>query len=474
MARDAATAVLPRVVASEVQLPNGQEAVVLQFSAERPAPCPVALVFDLSDSCPALKPVAEKLTKLLEPLPREWPLWIYRLSSVNPLDEFQTIPLGDLLDSTVRCQDWFENARLREQSRWAGSFLRPVLDAIDARREDENLEHAMAIVLTDGELLDSEPIDLPTSIRLVGIAPSNAAMKAEYWNRIVPGTKLLSLDDRDVDAAVQPDSQAFYGWCEVSWRWTDGRSVDVREVDAETRRIRPVSGAVLKCQLNEQPKGLLFRVSRSDLPFLRLSVSRPETRRQVSLRSIAIGPLNPRLAEVIAPAEQGSDAHGVEIVADVQAAHPNFPAVWRSFTKAASLADAREKWLSEDGKMLVFGDEPFEGKCVDVQGQPRCDAMLVLGNREPGPTYDAEARVVLVALDRKRQPALSLNVDCPLPFGTPVIPAQINYEKREACWMLHEGTERRELELDGSERLRRPLLKTGDQSWLALFSGDLR
>lgn len=474
MAQDEGAAGLPRVIASELPLPNGQDAVVLQFSVERPASCAVALVFDLSDSCPALKPLVERLIKLLEPLPREWPLWFYRLSSVTPLDDTQTILLGDLLDFGVRYQDWLDNSRLREQCRWAGSFLRPVLEAIDARREDEDLEHATTIVLTDGELLDLEPIDLPASIRLIGIGPSNEVLSLSHWNRVVPGARLHALDDRGVDVAVQPDSQAFYGWCEISWRWTDGRSVDVTLIDTEASGTTPVSGTILKCQLSERPNCLLFPVSRSDLQFLRLSVVRLETRRQAVLRSVAFRPLNPRLTQAIAPIGQDAGAAAVQIVADLQADDSRFPAVWQAYIKAADLADAHQRWLGGDGKMLVFGAEVFEGMCADAQGRSLHDAILVLGNREPGSAYNDETRIVLIGLDRKRQPALTFNPDQPLPFGTPVMPAQISYEKREKCWMLQQDTERRELELDGSERLRQPLLKTGDLSWLAFFSGDLR
>ena len=139
-----------------------------------------AVVLDLSDSCPAFTHELGKLGALAKTLPRDTPLWIYRLSSTQPLNA-NASTVAHWSDGTIDFARWCDDYSLRAISSRQGSLLRPVLESIATRRRSEGIEAVKIIVATDGQLLDFAELALPAEFDLRGLTTSAAAKQPQHW-----------------------------------------------------------------------------------------------------------------------------------------------------------------------------------------------------------------------------------------------------------------------------------------------------
>ncbi|NLX97945.1 MAG: hypothetical protein GXY83_17420 [Rhodopirellula sp.] len=199
---------------AEIITPQGGLITAVEISAPRPRDQSLAIVLDLSDSCGSLRRVIDSCPALVASLPAAWPLWIYRLSGIACLDEVRGYRVADLCEKRVWLTSFVEMRNHAEAGSVGGSFIRPVMEAVDKRRMAQGIDSVVMLVLTDGELLDSSPVHVPQELKVIGIAPPDAA-KWGNWSRVLPGKPLHGMTDRALDAAFQNESSPFFGWCKI-------------------------------------------------------------------------------------------------------------------------------------------------------------------------------------------------------------------------------------------------------------------
>lgn len=170
----------------------------------------VFVVLDLSDSCRAVLPTLKRANWVWQRIPPQWQVTLFALSDAAPLHPlFETMYVRDLayffneLEGAKLWDDWLANHKDR------GSFLQPTLDGIEEICTSEDVidgsipSEPAVLVVTDGELLDPDPIQLPAGMKCIGILCNEIGGSPVRWERVLPQCPLL--ESRSTELIVQLD-----------------------------------------------------------------------------------------------------------------------------------------------------------------------------------------------------------------------------------------------------------------------------
>lgn len=442
---------------------------VLKVEVAPPEKCAVVVVLDLSDSCGSMQVEISRLPRLLEALPRNWPLWIYRLSDAHPLHSSATV--AHVCDGSVDLMRFAGNRRTIERSQATGSYLLPPLEAIIARTRQEEVSRVNVLVLTDGELFDLAPLALPQGIRLIGLTSKRDVDRQRHWNRVLPGNRLCLLSDTALDAFFQESNCAFFGSCQIELA-TLQPFVPILHFNAQTGDRHTVHDAPLFWNFIDGPLLLQIAASPEKLANLELVLTSLRTNFSAPLRLAGASP------QGISPEELAgfdrSTKNKVHSLFEVSTEDECFPDAWNALGEAARMARERAAWIDEDGRLQVFKDAVFRNQLWNGDQVPISDSWLCLCSSEPDSEPTPGARIVVVAMERNRRPALHWMLGDKLPFGSVDASLRIEFDVMENRWMVQYGTDRpNELNPFGSQELSLKLGGTA-ASWKAYFSGSLR
>lgn len=465
---------LPSMRVGQVAIPDHQLTVV-EISIP-PRPCrAVAIVVDLSDSCPSLREEIQRLPRLVEAMPRAWPLWWYRLSEQASFQQSNNLQIGDLQDVRVKPGEFLHTEAIARAGRATGSFLSPVVEAIENRRRIGDLDGVTVLLLTDGELLDRDAVPVPPSMRIIGLAPVIEADKVRHWHRVLSGQPFYTLADRALDDALGADSYPFHGASQVAWQF-EGRTIEAYCLHSCPAVARRLESSSIVWNFLDGPLYLAFEASPQDFRRLRVACTSQQNDTVVNLSAVGrLRSLEPSLPAAIERAVLKQTYEEDQVVLDTAGDCEGFPLVWKAVRGASGLAGRRAKWVDCDGRLIAFTDPCFKNRLFEGPRQPKWDAFLCLYRGDIAMDPARDSRVVVVALQRLRQPALRWQPGVPLSFGGALCQVEIEYVEEEKCWQIKYGDEAfTDLELNGSQILTQRLLADSAGEWTALFSGDLR
>ncbi len=403
-------------------------------------------------------------------MPRDTPVWVYRLSSHTPADD-KTHRIAHLQDGSLQLSDWLDDARQREFMARRGSLLRPVLESISERKAREDVTQVKVVVLTDGELLDVSEITIPVGMDIVGLTSSVNDGKCQQWRRVLPNIPLFDLLDHRVDQAFVDVSQPFYGACEVSWCQGD-IAVRAHVVDLTSARIVPLDGMALPWNFLDRPLLLLLETDGASAvrPTIVCRSVKNNQLMEVLLTDDVV-PLDTRLIGQVAALRETGAARNANVVLDVKASDPDFATVREHFLAATILTESRAAWIKADGTAMVWQGNASVKAVLCEDGTFQFDALLCLANLEL--VNRQQARIVIIGLDKRIQPALQVGPGSLLDLGELSVACTIRFDIREARWILSQGSHTRELDPRYGEKLTLPVTK-GESSLVVLFSGPLR
>jgi hypothetical protein len=174
---------------SEQNLPN---IVTLEIIA---APSPeknLFIILDFSDSAKSVLTTLKKISWVWRLLPPHWKVALYALSNpkqIYPAVGFtfvrDVIAFFDAIEESPFVRSWIDYHRNR------GSFLQPVLDTILNRpslgsyADGCSISESLVLIITDGELLDPDPINIPGNIICLGIHSSDMRFKKSDWSAVL-------------------------------------------------------------------------------------------------------------------------------------------------------------------------------------------------------------------------------------------------------------------------------------------------
>jgi hypothetical protein len=159
----------------------------------------IFLILDLSDSCLFIHESLKKLGWLCSQIPFQWQVTIFALSGQEAIFPCSDILFSRDLENFLRQLDgsrqWDE---WRTMQIHRGSFLQPTLDSIgEMFRAEKSIdpkspESALVFLITDGELLDPDPVRLPEGVKVVGILCQK--QEINRFNRIINYQKIPMME----------------------------------------------------------------------------------------------------------------------------------------------------------------------------------------------------------------------------------------------------------------------------------------
>lgn len=446
-------------------------ATVLKLEVGQPSLCAVALVLDLSDSCATMQAEISRLPRLLEALPRGWPVWIYRLSDALPLHASATV--AHLCDGSLDLMRWTSDRRVAEKGQATGSYLRPPLEAIIARASEEQIPRTRVLILTDGELLDSSPFDMPTDVDVIGLTAKLEAGCQAQWTRVLRSSRLCLLSDPALDHYFRPPDGEFYGNCQVHLQGLLSLG-PILQLAPRGGSSSVVDKPTLTWNFTDGPLLLHVAAAQEAIVSEDLAVESLLTGNSVGLLLKDASNFGISTDEAMAFSRGApSKAQLLYIINDLDS---EFSLAWNAARAAAALARDRTAWVDNDGCLRAFNDAIFCDRLWSDERNVVADCWLCLLSTEPVPQPPPGAQIAIFALSRDHRPALQWNAGEILTFGSVSQSIRIAFDVMEARWTVAFGnSEPRELNPRGSEEFAIVIEEHGvSTTWKALFSGVLR
>ncbi len=158
----------------------------------------VFIVLDLSDSCIQVFEHLRKLQPLWRELPSNWLVTFLTLGGGEMLpDEGASYSAGDLENIVCELEKSPERQKWERAGQNRGSTIHFSLKVIENRSWTESQlgvgqgEEKLVFVLTDGELLDADPIKLPAHISVIGVQLPTASGRQPRWEKVLPESKIF-------------------------------------------------------------------------------------------------------------------------------------------------------------------------------------------------------------------------------------------------------------------------------------------
>ena len=181
--------------------------VLLGLEAATPEQMEVSIALDLSDSFGELSKLIGHAKKLLNLLPKDWPVSIFALSSTDTISR-QSLRLHNLIETDNWISDLCSSTHLSSLSKRRGSFLRPVLEAIEVMNISTR---RLLIVLTDGKFSDFGEFELPAGLEVVCITPNAVRTSREIQKLIPINFSVLKMQDPQLDRIIASYTHPFFG-----------------------------------------------------------------------------------------------------------------------------------------------------------------------------------------------------------------------------------------------------------------------
>jgi hypothetical protein len=458
-----------RLQLGPIYLPGRDFVFLLQISVDEPPPTAVSIVVDQSDSCNKIAPQLDTCLKLIQALPRNCPVRIFRLSQAEPIRE---TTVADICDGAVKIKADIDESNQDATVKQRGSFLKPCIEYIELKLKGMR---NICFVLTDGQLTDFGGIRLPSWIKVVGLTGNKA--EVETWRNVIPDSPVYEFRDSRIDQTIKPSTQPFWGMVEVSMEGIDLRSGLLYRVTRNNRLLNLAELPTQEINFSREDAIFALMLSPDEIRAVRVKFQANKTAgfaysKLVELKTVGFDNQIPeRLIEQVSSAFlSNSQSNSLDLLFDIDCEDAEFPDFQQFAKTAIKLADDKNQWELESSfqslsKKVLVEDIRF-GRIF------KCDAMLCIFGLD---TNDEPQRIVGIALQKHQQPAVKLLEDsisnCQLRR-----PIQINYNKSDYRWYLKvaENPEE-ELESYSSDRLRFEdiELASGIAKWTLIFSGDL-
>lgn len=169
----------------------------------------VFVILDFSDSCTLASQALKKLSWVWQRIPQHWQVTIFAISNSQSLyPEAGSMFSRDLkaflcdIETHHLWRQWIEDQAKR------GSFFQPTLDGIEEVFLSERAidstspSEAIAIVVSDGEMLDPDPIKIPTWLTGVVILCQQSEENANSSFRFASGFAFFDLGSTELDSCV--------------------------------------------------------------------------------------------------------------------------------------------------------------------------------------------------------------------------------------------------------------------------------
>ena len=194
--------------------PDGATRLALEISIVGESHGAVAVLVDLSDSVDVTPQDFHRLRRLLQALPRSWGVF---LDAFGPaLADRPTATVADIVDGVIDLPGMFLRPDAVRQRRGTGSFLGPAMRRFREQPRFESVERRIAFVLTDGALVDLEPLASGNWGTIIGVGLTRSSFNAERWHQVVPDAECLAPDRTDAGKVVRElAGTRFSGTCRV-------------------------------------------------------------------------------------------------------------------------------------------------------------------------------------------------------------------------------------------------------------------
>lgn len=158
----------------------------------------VFIILDLSDSCIQVFEHLRKLQPLWRALPSNWLVSFLALGEGEVLpDEGASYSAGDLenivceLENSPERQKWERAGQSRGSTIHFSLKVIENISGIESQLGEGQEEEKIVFVLTDGELLDADPIILPPHISVIGVQLPTTSGRQPRWDKVLPGSKIF-------------------------------------------------------------------------------------------------------------------------------------------------------------------------------------------------------------------------------------------------------------------------------------------
>lgn len=448
---------------------KGVATLVVEVKVETRQPGMLLLAIDLSDSSPVTEAEIARLPRLLAPLPRTWPVTITGLgtAAATVAARLNVPTVGDVVEGVIDLRTILLEASVIRRERTAGSFLGQVLDQFlaAADRVDSRL---VAIVLTDGRLVDADPVSVPESMRVLGLAPDQGSADSSRWSEIVPGAPLISRDtEQDAIGKLRAAAGcAFYGPCVVvipngEYRVRAANDAAPGDFPPNTERRRPwdfsLKGRlVLEFVGSALPDHLI--VEGADGVEFRLPLPKPS---------------EAALAEA-AQAQSSESGASLELV-NLSLHGDETVSLLR---RARELVESRSAWQAPDGTLAIAHQgSVIAAHIVDEAGRPRADFYVLIAHEETGDSVSTDSHpLLLIRLRRDSRidfsPGTMSQDLTPFSVGTSW---SMHFDNLENRWMFASaGAPPAPLPPRGSHSLPADMRNHLGERCVVFFSGFLR
>lgn len=441
---------------------------LVQVEAIAPRTAALGIVLDLSDSCPPIRELLDRLPQLLKKLRRDTPVWFYCLSNNQILDT-ESKRCGDWVDGTFGPDKWLDDATFIKRMAMRGSLLRPVLEAVADRKHSEAIESVSLLVLTDGGLSDSARLMVPPGIKVFGLLP-NARCRDSRWRQVLPSCSLCELEETDIDRAFAEEARDYFGACEIDIK-CDETPIEISVLDFHTRQIRPCTHHQARCNLAEQSLSFILELPAAATTLPQIAIRSLRTGNQCELRILqnSFRPDEHTVTQITQLLDSAAEC-AWHILVDSREADASFKDDYHKFMIAKRLCESQEPWLTAAGNLTVWQADSWSAIRAG-NAEDRFDALICIAQNG----LSAEVvRIVLIGLRKQCQPAFQWeqfalkNAD----FQTAAF--DVFFDHLENRWILRENQKfTRELNPIGSQLITTKAAPDVDMNCTVLFSGSI-
>lgn len=375
---------------------KGEASFIVDLTVETRCPGSLLLAVDLSDSSPVTEADVARLPRLLTPLPRNWRVTITGLGTAvaEAASRYVASTVGDVVDGAVDLRSIAFDAAVLSRERTAGSFLSHIVHKFLAAAEPGDAR-LVAIVLTDGKLVDVDPVCVPEKLRVLGLAPDQGATDRARWSELVPGAPLISRDtERDAIGKLRAAAGcAFHGPCVVE---IPKGEYQVRLADGSTTGDTPrVSLSRWTWDFSLREHLVLEFVGLSPPDHLIVEGTDGVQARVPLPKPSEAGPAKTARGQSPEPTAD-SDIISVSLGTDE---------LTDLLQTARELAESRSAWQTPDGELVLAPPGSIlASHLFDDNGRPRADFYLLVAREQPAASKSNESGdLLLIPLRRNSQ-----------------------------------------------------------------------
>ncbi|MDZ4848899.1 MAG: hypothetical protein SGI77_06370 [Pirellulaceae bacterium] len=397
--------------------------------------------------------------------PRETALWIFRLSCKTPLNNPKDDRVEHLVHGSISLSKWINNRQEADIAIHSGSLIRPVLEEIEKLQVQHRIEQVAAVVLTDGDLLDRAPVQWASSIRIVGIVPSESSEISKNWMRVLGSSSIFAWNDHRLTPDTIRVPEAPDPRYEIQIESPIGIEVNTTILRSGGVQSNPTtviiwdsldaSIDILLASKNAIGKNAIVEL-RSEFGNIlyRLPISESE---KIADNEIPIGAFRNDISET---KSNGTWKLFVDYSPSLVAESDDIP--WRLLFE--NLARERKAW-SEHSELL---EKLTAVASSDAISHFDFDAFLAV---IPSELPDSDFRLVVFGLSKNQTPALMWQKGSTSPCGETGQSLSIRFDRLEGRWQLQcDIDDAQELDPIASQIINSSMEFDGKR-WLAFYSG---